>query len=104
MAPVLLLLLELSPWVAPGLLASGLLASGLLVAGLGFDAADFSGVLIVFLSHVFWRRVGGASTGVGLFSADTLPTKILNEALLVVFLVFSGALEFLFFLSIYFYY
>ena len=67
-APVLLLLLELSPWVVPGLLASGLLVSGLLAsdllvsdaaAGLGFDAANFSGVLVVFLSPVFWRRAGG---------------------------------------------
>jgi len=50
-APALLLLLELSLWVVPGLLASGLLAAGLLVSGaavgLGLDAAGFSGVLYV---------------------------------------------------------
>ncbi|KAG4083622.1 hypothetical protein H8356DRAFT_967753 [Neocallimastix lanati (nom. inval.)] len=94
-APALTFLLEISPWLVPGLLASGLLASDL-------EAAGFSGVLVIFLSPVFWRRDGGASTGVGLLSAVTLPTELFREPLLVVFLVFSGALLLLFFLSIYF--
>ncbi|KAG4083220.1 hypothetical protein H8356DRAFT_968382 [Neocallimastix lanati (nom. inval.)] len=106
-APAVLFLLELSPWVAFGLLASGLLASDLLIsaaaAGLGFYVAGFSGVLVAFLSPVFWGRAGGASKGVGLLSAATLPTELFNEPLLVVFLVFSGALELLFILSIYFF-
>ncbi|ORY02302.1 hypothetical protein LY90DRAFT_519652 [Neocallimastix californiae] len=79
------LLLELSPWLAPDLLASALLASGLLAlgllvsaaaAGLGFVAADFSGALVVSWSPVFWRLAGRASTGVGLFSATTLPDEL----------------------------
>jgi len=40
-APALLLLLELSLWVVPGLLVSGA------AVGLGLDAAGFSGVLYV---------------------------------------------------------
>ncbi|KAG4104129.1 hypothetical protein H8356DRAFT_927187 [Neocallimastix lanati (nom. inval.)] len=47
MAPPLLFLRELSPWVASDLLASGT------AAGLGFDAAGFSEVLVVFLSTLF---------------------------------------------------
>ncbi|KAG4086280.1 hypothetical protein H8356DRAFT_962880, partial [Neocallimastix lanati (nom. inval.)] len=85
-APALTFLLELSPWLVPGLLASGLLASGA-AAGLGLEAAGFSGVLVVFLSPVFWRQDGGASTG--LLSAATLPTELFRVPLLVVFLVFS---------------
>ncbi|KAG4081895.1 hypothetical protein H8356DRAFT_970733 [Neocallimastix lanati (nom. inval.)] len=80
-APALTFLLELSPWLVPGLLASGLLASGA-AAGLGLEAAGFSGVVVIFLSPVFWRRDGGASTGVGLLSAVTLPTELFKEPLL----------------------
>jgi len=93
---------------ASSLLASDLLVSVLLVsgtaAGLGFYVTGFSGVLVVFLSPVFWHRAGGASTYVGLFSATTLFTELFKEPLLVVFLVLSGALVFFFFLSIYFCY
>jgi len=61
----LLFLIKLSPCVVSGLLvsdlfASGLADSGLLAsgapAGLGLDAAGFSGVVVVFLSPVFWRQ------------------------------------------------
>jgi len=68
---------------------------------LGFEAADFSGALVVFLSPVFWRRAGGASTGVVLLSAThrilqgTTPRGFPG--------VFGCALVFFPFLSIYFY-
>jgi len=69
---------------------------------LGFDAAVFSEVLVVFLSPVFWCQAGGASTGVGIISANILPTELFKEPLLGVFLELPGASIFLFFVSIYF--
>jgi len=46
-APALLFLLELSPWIFPGLLASALLVSGLLVSVLLASDLPASGLLAV---------------------------------------------------------
>jgi len=82
-APPLLFLLELSPWVISGLLVGRRSWFRFRCSWLLRSIGDF-------LVSCVLASVGGASTGVLLFSATAPPTELFNEPLLVVFSWFHG--------------